>query len=192
MSTSRRMSELLAVCVTLVLLLVMGGVAAAPLLQASRVTDKTEANRKLLRQLIARTTTEASLRRDNEDLVASGQSASLLLEGETTGIAGANLQKLLNDIVLENRGEATSFQILRATEDSELVHIGLNLVINTNIDGLRAIVHTIETGTPLIFIENMEIKGAQSEFVAPEPEFIGPIEVTLQVGAFAVKKGTAE
>ncbi len=72
MSRSRRMSELLAVCVTLVLLLVMGGVAAAPLLQASRVSDKTEANRKLLRQLIARTTTEASLRRDNEDLVASG------------------------------------------------------------------------------------------------------------------------
>ena len=41
MSRSRRMSELLAVCVTLVLLLVMGGVAAAPLLQASRVSDKT-------------------------------------------------------------------------------------------------------------------------------------------------------
>lgn len=192
MTVNRNMSGLLAAGLTLAVLAVMGAVAAAPLIESSRLAAKITENRDALKLLRTRTENEASLREDNQSLVASGQAASLLIEGETTGIAGANLQKLMNDIVLQNGAKALSLQILRPTEDKELVRIGMSLTIEADIDGLRAIVHAIESRTPLIFIENIAVKGAQSDFVTPDPNFIGPLDVTLQIGAFTAKTGPIE
>ncbi len=111
----------------------------------------------------------------------------MLLEGETTGIAGANLQKLLSGLVLAHGGEATSFQILPPKEDGNLMRIPMSLSISVGIDGLRDIVHGLETSTPLIFIDDITIRAEQDDFRAPDPHYLGPLDVTLQVSGFAYK-----
>ncbi len=192
MSVSKSARGLLAIGLTIVVIAVLGLVAVAPLLEAHRLSGKIEEARSTLRLLRDRTKNEASLREDNENLISSGQAANLLVEGETTGIAGANLQKIMNDVVVDNGAKALSLQILRPVEDKELVRIGMSLSLEASIDSLRAITHAIESGSPLIFIENIAVKGSDSDFAAPDPHFIGPLDVTLQVAAFTAKTGPVE
>jgi general secretion pathway protein M len=138
-----------------------------------------------LRKDIAR---EGELRKENSELAASGQDAKLLLlEGETTGIAGANLQRLMNGLVLAYGGAASSFQILPPKEDGNLMRISMSLSISVGIDGLRDIIHGLETGMPLIFIDDITIRSAQDDFRETDPHFLGPLDVTLEVSGFAIK-----
>lgn len=182
----------LAIGLTLLVLTLLGFMAVAPILEANRLSEKIEEDRNTLSVLQRRTQNEASLRADNETLMSSGQSTGVLLEGETTGIAGANLQKIMNDIVVSNGGKPLSFQILSPVDDKELVRIGMSLTIEANIDAIRAITHAIESGTPLIFIEAFSAKRTDSDFSAPDPYFSGSLDVTLQVAAFAAKTGSVE
>jgi general secretion pathway protein M len=142
-----------------------------------------------LRKEIAR---EADLRKENSELTSAGQDAKvLLLEGETTGIAGANLQKMVSGLILEHGGAASSFQILPPKEDGNLMRIPMSLSISVGIDGLRDIIHGLETGTPLIFIDDITVRAEQNDFHAPDPHYLGPLDVTLQVSGFAMKNGAS-
>ncbi|MDP1906735.1 MAG: type II secretion system protein GspM, partial [Hyphomicrobium sp.] len=137
-----------------------------------------------LRQEIA---SESDMRKENLDLVALGQQGTLLLDGDTAGIAGANLQKLISDIVLEHGGAASSLQLLAMSEDGSLVRIGLRLSINVGIDGLRDIVHGIETGNPLLFIDDLSVRAVEDRAGGTDPHYLGPLDVTLQVSGFRLK-----
>lgn len=165
----------------------MGLMAALPFVRVSSLEQTIEQKQNELFQLRKQITREGELRRENSDLAALGHDASLLLEGETTGIAGANLQRLLHELVLEHDGAASSFQILPPKEDGNLMRIPISLSIRVGMDGLRDILYRIETGTPLIFIDDITLRPAPKRFRAPDPHFLGPFDVTLQVSAFALK-----
>lgn len=168
-------------------LTVMGLTAALPFLRLSWLEQTIAHKTDELYQLREQITREGELRKANRNLAALGHDASLLLEGEKTGISGANLQRLMNDIVLEHGGTASSFQILPPQEDGNLMRIPMSLSISIGIDGLRDILHRIETGTPLIFIDDITMRPAPKKFRAPDPHFLRPFDVTLKVSAFARK-----
>lgn len=170
-----------------VALTVMGLTAALPFVRLSWLEQTIAHKQDELFQLRKQITREGELRKENSALAALGQDASLLLAGETTGISGANLQRLMNDIVLEQGGSASSFQILPPQEDGNLMRIPMSLSISVGIDGLRDILHSIETGTPLIFIDDITMRPAPKKFRVPDPHFVGPFAVTLKVSAFAPK-----
>lgn len=185
---SQSFSALLAVAVLIGGLALAGLLATLPFLRLGtleRTIAQSQSELLELRKEIAR---EGALRKENTALAASDQDARLLLlEGETTGIAGANLQKLMSGLVLAHGGEATSFQILPPKEDGNLMRIPMGLSIRVGIDGLRDIIHGLETSTPLIFIDDITIRAEQDDFRAPDPHFLGPLDVTLQVSGFAYK-----
>jgi general secretion pathway protein M len=162
--------------------------AAMPFIQLSvieqtMVEDRSELAK--LRQEIAR---EAELRKENAALAVSDKAARrLLLEGKTTGIAGANLQKILGRLAVEHAGQATSFQILPPQEDGNLMRIPLSLNIRVSIDGLRDIVHGLETSTPLLFIDDIMVRSDIDDGEAPDPNFLGPLDVRLQVSGYVYK-----
>jgi general secretion pathway protein M len=175
----------------LLALVLMGTIAAAPFIHLNGLEQKIAQNQNELLGLRAQIARESELRKENTDLAALGQDTSLLLEGEKTGIAGANLQKLMNSLVTENGGTSSSFQILPPKEDGNLMRIPMSLSITVGTDGLRDILHKLETSTPLIFIDDIVIKSAQDDFRAPDPHYLGPLEVTLQVSGFALQNGAS-
>ena len=175
----------------LLALVLMGTIAAAPFIHLNGLEQKIAQNQNELLSLRAQIARESELRKENTDLAALGQDTSLLLEGEKTGIAGANLQKLMNSLVTENGGTSSSFQILPPKEDGNLMRIPMSLSITVGTDGLRDILHKLETSTPLIFIDDIVIKSAQDDFRAPDPHYLGPLEVTLQVSGFALQNGAS-
>jgi general secretion pathway protein M len=179
---------LLAVAVLVGGLAVAGGLAALPFVRLGALEQTIAENQSELLKLRKEIAREGALRKENTVLAASDQDARLLLlEGETTGIAGANLQKLISGLVLAHGGEATSFQILPPKEDGNLTRIPMSLSISVGTDGLRDIVRGLETSTPLIFIDDITVRAEQDDFSAPDPNYLGPLDVTLQVSGFAYK-----
>ncbi len=117
---------------------------------------------------------KTSFKRSIRISAALGQDKSLLLEGDKTGVAGANLQSLVNGLVTANGGTASSIQILPPKEDGNLMRISVSLSINVGTDGLRDIVHSLETGTPLIFIDDIVVREIHDDFRPPEPHYHRP------------------
>lgn len=182
---SRSFQSLAAVSILALALCAMVAMAAAPFVYLGHVDDNIAEESRELASLAKRTADEEQLRQENDALMAPGQSANLLLEGETTGIAGANLQRQITDLVVTHGGAASSLQVLPPSTESDLIRISLSLSISVGIDGLQALIYALEAGQPLIFIDDILIRSGQSEFEAPDPHLLGPLDVTLQVSAFA-------
>jgi general secretion pathway protein M len=186
--SSRSASALLSLAVLAAALAAMGLATAMPFVHLSWLEQSVAQNQEELLRLRKQIAREGELRKENTELAALGEDASLLLlEGETTGIAGANLQKLMSGLVLEHGGAASSLQILPPKEDGNLVRIPMSLSISVGIDGLRDILHSLETGTPLIFIDDITIRAETDDFRATDPHYLGPLDVTLQVSGYALK-----
>lgn len=168
-------------------LVVLASLAAAPFVQLNRLDQKIERDQTSLTSLRKQIVQQSRLKQENKGLVAQAQETQLLLEGKTTGIAGANLQKMINDLVLDSRGTASSFQILPPKGDGNLTRIAMSLSISVGIDGLRDIVHRIETGTPLIFIDDIAVRMSQEGIQNADPYFLGPLNVTMQVSGYVLK-----
>jgi general secretion pathway protein M len=192
LGTSRSTAGLVAVGI-LGLALVLAGLAAAmPFVRTGWIDQSITEKQDELLQLRRQIAREADLRKENAALAAAGENANgLLLQGGTTGISGANLQKLMSGLVIEHGGTALSFQLLPPAEDGHLTRIPMSLSISVGIDGLRDIIHDLETGTPLIFIDDITIQAATDEVRTPDPHFLGPLDVVLQVSGFALKNGAS-
>jgi general secretion pathway protein M len=192
MSGARSAKHIMAIAVLIGGILISSGLAAMPWLQWHWLSLDAETQHTELARLATNAAREADLRQENESLIASGQSTNLLLDGETTGIAGASLQRLINTIVLQHEGTATSLQVLPPKDEDNLVRISVSLSMSVDIDALRSIIYDLETSLPLIFVDNIVIENAIDTFQAPDPHYLGPLDVTLQVSAFSAKKEQAE
>jgi general secretion pathway protein M len=169
------------VALLLLFLALLLGFAATPFLELSRLNDESSESRALLSSL------ERQIARQRRDpSSAAAQPASLLLAGKTAGIAAANLQKLVNDLVVQTGGKALSFQLLPPQEFGELTRLVLSLSIRVDNGGLRDIVHGAETGTPLIFIDDIAIRAPQGRLQDDGPT---PLDVSMQVSGFVLKDG---
>lgn len=170
------------------LLLALALIAAAPFYQYVQLRQVSDTEQAGLATSNAELARESHLREENKQLIATGQDASLLLEGDTTGIAGANLQQLMSTLVVENKGTPTTSQILAPKAEYDLVRIGMSLSLSIDTDGLVNLLHSIETRSPLIFIDELKVSSADSSsFSAPDPNFMGPLEVTLIVSGYTSK-----
>jgi general secretion pathway protein M len=156
----------------------MLGAAAAPFLWLGPVNVETAAARELLGGLEARMARQSGAGAD------AMQPASLILRGETTGIAGAHLQRLINDRVTQAAGHASSFQLLPSQPTGDMTRLSLSLSMSIGIDGLRDVLHGLETGAPLIFIDDLAVRVPASAARQAEPDFIGPFDVTMRVSGF--------
>lgn len=191
MTLSRSASAYWAIVILFAALLMLAGIAALPYFKISELDGEIAQMQAQLPELRAKVAHENDLKKEHTDLASLGQEKSLLLEGDKTGVAGANLQSLLNAMVTSNGGTASSIQILPPKDDGDLVQISVSVSLNVGIDGLRDIIHNLETGTPLIFIDDITVKTIRQDFKPLDPHYIGPLDVTLQVSGFASQAGAS-
>lgn len=156
----------------------MLGFAAAPFLWLPPLREETAVSRELLAGLEAQLARQSVLGQD------VARPANLMLRGETIGIAGAQLQRLINEQVLAAAGRASRFQLLPSQESGGMTRLPLSLSMSVGIDGLRDVLHGLETGLPLMFIDDIAIRVPASATREVEPDFLGPFDVTMQVSGF--------
>jgi general secretion pathway protein M len=183
-------SDLFAVAILATCLTLLGLIATAPFVRLSWLQQAIAQNQNGLLKLSKQIEQEGELRKELSKMTAPDQDANLLLDGETTGIAGANLQKLVNGLIVEYGGTASSFQILPAEADGNLMRIPMSLSISVGIDALRDILYRLETETPLIFIDGIILRPETESARDTVPYFLGPLAVTLQISGFLKKEAS--
>lgn len=154
-------------------------VAAAPFLVASGLQGDIEGRRELLTVLERRAGDRDRLKSESERLAASGNRAQALLDGDTYGIASANLQKLLVDTVQAAGLSLRSIQALDPAADGDLTVVAVRLVCRGGIDGLRTLLHTLETGEPLLFVDELLVK--QDRSGPAEGPRVGGVELSVEL-----------
>jgi len=81
------------------------------------------------------------------------------VQGATPALASANIQKYLNNIVTRNGAEVISTQIVTAQGDAADNLVSLRVHMRADINSAMTILHSIESGRPMLFVDDLAING---------------------------------
>jgi general secretion pathway protein M len=109
----------------------------------------------------------------------------LLLSGETSGMAGAELQRVISDLARQNGMSLRSAHVAAPKRELDLIVIGVDVSLQGHTEGLRSFLHAIETGTPVLFIETLSIKSVSPYQPVQQPM---ALDVTLRVRGYGASK----
>lgn len=153
--------KVLALGIAGVLLILVYFVAVAPLL--GLYADREQA-------LDERTAQAAMLDRSVHDLPRlralaaevqkQAPASDLLLPASIDAVAAATLQSTVKDIVEQNGTSLTSTEILPPRAQDQFRRVGIHVSFATNQRLLTAVLKGIETAHPLMFVDNLDIRGA--------------------------------
>jgi general secretion pathway protein M len=91
-------------------------------------------------------------------LHASGGQTENYLNKETAALASADLQSRIKETVNGAGGELTSTQVIPERKEERFTRIAVKVRMNGNTEVLSQVLHGFESETPLLFIENLNIR----------------------------------
>lgn len=109
----------------------------------------------------------------------------MLVAGETSGLAGAELQRIVSELARRSGLSLRSAHVAPPKREADLAAIGVEVSLHGQTEGLRAFVHAIETGTPILFIETLAIRSAPTYQPVPQPV---SLDITLRVRGYGAGK----
>jgi general secretion pathway protein M len=109
----------------------------------------------------------------------------MLVAGETSGLAGAELQRVLTELARRSGLSLRSTHVAPPKRESDLAAIGVEVSLQGQTEALRGFIHALETGAPILFIEALSIKSAPSYQPVPQPI---SLDVTLRVRGYGAGK----
>jgi general secretion pathway protein M len=80
------------------------------------------------------------------------------LDATTPALAAAELQKLVKDVVEGRGGKLVSTQNVDAVAGEIPARIAVRVRMNGDVDAMTKILHELEGGRPLLFVENLSIR----------------------------------
>ncbi len=85
-----------------------------------------------------------------------------LLAEDSPALAAAGLQSRLKKLVEDHGGDLKSVQALPERDEDGLRRVTVRVALTCSVQGLRGILHAIETGTPFLFVDNLDLRGRTS------------------------------
>jgi len=148
----------------LALLSILVGLAyAGAVLPLKAAYDETHARLAEQRELLQRYRAVASqrqdLRRQLDRLKRRQADSGLFISGKTDALAAAALQDRISDIAEDSGGDVRSMQSLEPKTENGLTRVGMDVQIVADIRALKDLLYEIETGRPLLFVRQLEIRG---------------------------------
>lgn len=107
----------------------------------------------------------------------------VLVPGATDGIAGAELQRRVSELARTSTLTLRSTQIAAPKREADLTAVSVDASLVGTIDGVRSLLHAIETGDPLLFVEGMSVR---SIAVPPGQQRAVSLDIKLKVRGYAV------
>lgn len=115
----------------------------------------------------------ASLEQQAADLARGGGPANSYLDGETDALAAAALQRRITTLFASAGGGIRSVQVLPTREEAGLRRVTIRLQFTSTIEPLVRVLHELEAGRPVLFIDNLDIQSrlpvGAAEGDDPEP-----------------------
>lgn len=155
---SPKQSQLLAVAILLVVIAALYSLFLSPLL--TRYITSSEQIEQLEHQKAVYERVAAGMESNQAQLEALRQNnpiADLYLAETRPTLAAAELQQHLSRMVGASGGQVVSTQILQKDSDGALSVVALQVHIRGEISDLVNLLYSIESGRPLLFVENLQI-----------------------------------
>ncbi len=96
------------------------------------------------------------------------------LSGETDALAGAELQELVNATVEKGGGGLRSVQILPVKADGGFRRIGVRVQMTATIAQVLRVLHGLEAGSTLLFVDNLEVSNRRARRRRNQPVEMDP------------------
>ncbi|MEW5728389.1 MAG: type II secretion system protein GspM [Pseudomonadota bacterium] len=172
LSRQRHLSRLVAVGILALLLATLVFGVLVPLMDGLRSRHARIAALRdqlsTVRQLAA---ARDELTRQKAELEARRKKSGLLLAAGSEALAAATLQNMVKTAVARAGGELRTTQSLPATGEAGMRRMAVRAHLSTDMDGLRAFLHAVEGGAPILFVEDLDIRarasGPQDAVTAP-------------------------
>jgi general secretion pathway protein M len=124
------------------------------------------------RELLARYDRLAASRPSLEAQLAAIEqkpdTAAYYLDGATDALAAASLQARVTALVEGSGATLLSIQTLTTTEDRGLRRVAIRLQMTAEIGPLVRVLHGLETGVPLLFVDNLEVQSQAAAAIEPD------------------------
>lgn len=120
-----------------------------------------------------------------ERSVAADTGGPLLLSGESDGSATAALQTLLQSVLEDTAAELISVEALPSAPDGAYSAIRLRAQFSIGHDALPRALHALESGRPVVFLDNLTISARSARAVGVER----PLDVRVDLTAYRPGKG---
>jgi len=171
---------LLATCVLVVFQFVL-----MPLLEASRLHGERVAMlRSQLHAMEALIAARPALEQGVAALEADKVLQTLTLVAEGSAIGGAQLQGQLTSILTDAAASVSSAQLLPDEKAGPLTRIRLQMVAETEMQGLVKVLHAIGGARPLLVIERLSVRDPDGVFaMQPETVLANRLQVEMVVAA---------
>lgn len=93
-----------------------------------------------------------------EEIKRQGQSEGRLISRDTAALASADLQTLIKEAVTRGGGELISTQVIPERKEEQFTRVAVKLRMTGSTQMLRDVLHSFESGQPLLFVENLNIR----------------------------------
>jgi general secretion pathway protein M len=108
--------------------------------------------------------------------------AQLLSADSSDAVLAAGLQATIKTLVTANGASVNSAEILAPLSQDAYRRVGLHITFSGNTDTLVAVLHGIESATPRLFVDNLEIRSAAAS--QGREAVAGGLAITFDVYGF--------
>jgi general secretion pathway protein M len=109
----------------------------------------------------------------------------VMLAGESSGLAGAELQRLISELARQNDMSLRSTNLAAPKREADFTVIAVDASLNGRMEGLRSFLHAVETGAPILFIEALSVRSLPATQSGEQPV---ALDVTLKVRGYGQGK----
>lgn len=177
------MQKLTTVGVLVAVLVVALGLAVAPYVRLFGLFEETATTQDLVATLDRRVDMQTKLFQKRAG-GASVRPEDAFIAGETIGIAGANLQSRLAELVSRNGGKVKTLLVVPPTQGVKPNLVSVNIVANMTLEGLQGALYEIETSVPLLFVDNIAISVAERSRDRKAAAGAVRVDVTMLVSGY--------
>jgi len=107
------------------------------------------------------------------------------LSGRTPSLAAAGLQNHLKAIIETSEGQLITSSDLPSANEEKLTKVATSLRLKAQTEGLREILHAIETQLPLVFIDKLSVRGLSFYSPRTTPNTEPMLDIQLDLSGFA-------
>jgi general secretion pathway protein M len=93
-----------------------------------------------------------------EEIKRQGKSEGRLIARDTAALASADLQTLIKEAVNRAGGELISTQVIPERKEEQFTRVAVKLRMTGSTQALRDVLHSFESGHPILFVENLNIR----------------------------------
>jgi general secretion pathway protein M len=177
------------------LLLVIGAFAALifiPLFDKSMaLSEEKDALEFKLEQYERILATKNTVMASVENLKAQHDQQGYFINQETDALASAEMQEFIKKTIVDAGGQLSSTQVIPATTNKlDFSSINVRVRMTANSEVLRTVLHKIETSTPFIVIDQIDmrpLRGSRNP-VTRQLELSNALSVNFQAVSFMRKK----